>query len=92
MSSPERLYRAGLSLAALRPGRLLADAVQIPLSADVQVLAGEHRARSRPLQLVGRHALEFPTRLEMVINLTAAKALGLAIPPMLLARADEVVE
>jgi putative ABC transport system substrate-binding protein len=36
--------------------------------------------------------VQFPTKFEMIVNRKAATALGVAVPPSILLRADEVIE
>jgi putative tryptophan/tyrosine transport system substrate-binding protein len=79
-----------LSVTHIRRGRRLDELCR---QCDRGVLSGRHLYRE---DSQGREAADLPvqqtTRIELIVNLRTAKALGIDLPPTLLGRADEVIE
>ena len=97
-SHPTQLIQAAARLALptayylrdfVRAGGLISYGASIT---DVYRKAGSYAGRIVKGEKPGDLPIELPTKFELAINRTTAKTLGLTVPPMLLATADELIE
>jgi len=75
-------------MAGLRPGHLSYGPDRVDTFRRAATYVDRILRGTKPADL----PVELPTKFETVLNLKTAKALGLAIPPSILLRADKVIE
>jgi putative ABC transport system substrate-binding protein len=89
LAAKHRMPTMYLAREEVEAGGLICYGAYIP---DLSRLAARYIAKILQGAKPGDLPVEQPTKFELVINLKTAKALGLSVPPRLLARADEIIE
>ena len=96
LSKPSAVFAAQHRLPGISAFRRFADEGGLlsygPLRVEMYRNAATYVAKILKGARPGELAIEQPARFEFVVNLVAAKALGLSLPPTLLVRADEVIQ